>query len=267
MISHSTLRTAVAPINTRTWKTSVLSSLGIASRAILGPFGFRLIPRWRTIVERRERLLRAASITVVLDVGANEGQYARQLRRSRYNGRIISFEPSVNAYKKLVTDCQTDPKRTAHNYALGANEAQLEMFCTANSYSSSLLPLARNEYNDYPPLTVASLETVRVHTLDAVFDGFVGKGERVLLKVDAQGYEKAILLGAPRVLSSIAAIEIELSLQELYSGQALLPDIVGYLATHGFVCTWLERGYVDPRSGDLLQMDGLFIRPALGEPT
>jgi len=247
-------------MQTSKWRTILRTHLGGASQRVLSPFGLRLIPMWRTLGYRREQLLKSGSITLVLDVGANDGQYARQLRASRYAGKIVSFEPSLEAYKKLAANCASDPKHSAHNCALGDSDAQVGMYCTANTYSSSLLPLANNGYNDYPALAVSSLETVAVHTLDAMFDKLVEKDDRILLKIDAQGYEKAILVGASSSLSSIDAVEVELSLQELYSGQALLPDIIALLAKQGFICTWLERGYVDPRTGDLLQVDGLFER-------
>lgn len=247
-------------MQTDNWRTVLLNYLSVASRGILGPFGWRLIPGWRTLAYRREQLLKSVPITLVLDVGANEGQYARQLRSSRYAGRIVSFEPSREAYRKLAESCESDPNRSATNCALGEKDARVEMYLTANSVSSSLLPLAKNGYNDYPSLAVSSLETVAVHTLDAMFDRLVSKGDRVLLKIDAQGYEKSILLGASCSLPSIDAIEVELSLQELYSGQALLPDIMAFLGKEGFICTWLERCYADPRTGDLLQVDALFRR-------
>jgi hypothetical protein len=47
-----------------------------------------------------EHLMGSLGIDLVIDAGANEGQFAKQLRRF-YAGDIISFEPSSSAFEKL----------------------------------------------------------------------------------------------------------------------------------------------------------------------
>jgi FkbM family methyltransferase len=239
---------------------SPLQRLGAASNRILRPFGLRLTPCWRTLGYRRKKVLDEIPINLVLDVGANAGQYGRELRGSGYNGRIVAFEPLSDAFEELTTEFRSDPEHSARNCALGEKRETLSLYQTANSVSSSLLPLANTAYSNYSIFTVSSSNEVPVYALDEIFDGCARAGDKILLKIDAQGYEKAILLGARQSLRMIDAIEIELSLQELYVGQALLPEVVALLNFHGFTCVWLERGYADPRTGDLLQVDGLFRR-------
>ena len=61
-------------------KTSVYSSKRLRSRLLFSTLG----------------------IDLVLDVGANTGQFARQCRAAGYRGRIISFEPSATAHASLL---------------------------------------------------------------------------------------------------------------------------------------------------------------------
>jgi hypothetical protein len=58
------------------------------------------------------RLLARENINLVLDVGANIGQFAYDLRRSGYCGRIVSFEPLSAAHEKLSAWAAADAALT-----------------------------------------------------------------------------------------------------------------------------------------------------------
>src|SRR3954452_3990844 len=47
---------------------------------------------------QRAKLLASERVDVLLDVGANEGQYAVRMRRAGFDGRIASFEPLADAF-------------------------------------------------------------------------------------------------------------------------------------------------------------------------
>ena len=84
--------------------------------------------------------------------------------------------------------------------------------------------------------------------------------DRVWLKLDVQGSELSVLRGAERTLERVEVVETELSLVELYEGQALLPDVYAHLTQRGFGIWFLEPVFRDSSSGELLQLDGLFAR-------
>ena len=52
--------------------------------------------------------LRAFDIDLVIDIGANEGQFAKELRVGGYSGRIVSFEPLSAAHRRLLQESNSD---------------------------------------------------------------------------------------------------------------------------------------------------------------
>ena len=86
------------------------------------------------------------------------------------------------------------------------------------------------------------------------------QSDRLLLKVDVQGYEKAVLDGAGTVLKNCRAIIVEMSLVPLYEGQSSAIELWDYLTRLGFEACDFSPEVRDPQSGRILQMDGVFVR-------
>ena len=81
----------------------------------------------------------------------------------------------------------------------------------------------------------------------------------MLLKLDVQGGELAVLEGGPRTLEHVQAVLVEVSFVELYTGQPLADKVFDRLRTLGFTCRggWsLTYG----SAGECLQGDFLFAR-------
>ena len=60
---------------------------------ILVEIGFELLRFPNGLLKKRIELLRKYKVDFVFDVGANTGQYASQLRKAGYKGKILSFVP------------------------------------------------------------------------------------------------------------------------------------------------------------------------------
>lgn len=212
---------------------------------------------------RRTTIMRARGIDLVLDVGANVGQYGGELRRTGYLGRIVSFEPLSAAFATLSSRAAADPAWDCVNSALGETAGETVIHVAGNSYSSSLLPMADLHLQIAPESAYIADETVAIASLDTAAARYLGGSERILLKLDVQGYELAALKGATHTLESVVAVESEMSTCTLYEGQPLWHDIVHFLAGKGFQLAIAHELIVDPDSGQLLQLDGLFTRPSL----
>lgn len=208
---------------------------------------------------RRKRLLADQAIDLVLDVGANVGQFAGRMRELGYAGRLVSFEPQRAAFAELSRISAADSRWECRPLALGDKDGEATIHLSANSWSSSLLPIGERHVASAPDSAYAGEETVPVRRLDAI-EGLVTGNERIYLKLDTQGFELPVLVGAQGILPHVKVIETELSLVSLYEGQALLPEVIAHLQGAGYDLVALDPAFVEARTGHVLQMDGIFVR-------
>lgn len=195
-------------------------------------------------------------VPLVIDVGANRGQYATELRRHGYRGQIVSFEPVEEAFEQLASAAAGDTGWTCHRMALGAVAEEAPIHVASNLASSSLLEMELSHRSAAPSISVVGVETVRVARLDDVVDD----NRPCLLKLDVQGYEDRVLDGAPRTLGGALLFQCELCTGQLYSGQAPVRDVIDRLADVGFVLIDLDPVFWDAADGRVLAVDALFAR-------
>ena len=58
--------------------------------------------------------LRRFNIDLVIDIGASEGQFAKEFRAGVYSGRLVSFEPQTAAHRRLLQESNRDPAWHVH---------------------------------------------------------------------------------------------------------------------------------------------------------
>ncbi len=243
----------------------ILSSLKRSVRASLRRHGIEISGFRPTThhLARRMRLMDHYGIATVLDAGANTGHYALELRSAGFRGDIISFEPLTSAYAQLLRSCAADRRWRGFNVALGERSGTAEINIAGNSMSSSLLPMLSAHSLAAPESRYIGTERVIVRRLDSFSEELgLPSQQNLYLKIDTQGYERFVLEGAKGVLSRIVGVQLEMSLVSLYEGELLLENTIGYMKELGFALMGLEPGFVDEKTGRLLQADGLFYRPA-----
>ena len=201
-------------------------------------------------------------VDLIFDVGANAGQFGRELRRQvGFTGRIVSFEPMKAAYERLSAQARKDPQwDVAPRAAIGAQEGTVTINVARNSVSSSVLPMLESHTRAAPESRYTDAETVRLAALDALTPGYFGRESIAFLKVDTQGYESEVLKGAPRTLARVVGVQLELSLIPLYTGQLLMPELLEFMRDAGFDLWAVTPAFTDPENGRLLQVDAAFFR-------
>lgn len=207
------------------------------------------------------QLLNTHQIDCILDVGANEGQYAQKLLKYGYTGAILSFEPVLSTYKILAANTAKSTHWKAYNYALAAENGVAEINISGNTVSSSILEIEETHLAAAPESKYIKKETIQLKKLETLFfEELQLIDKRVFLKIDTQGFEMEVLKGAENILNNIIGVQLELSITEMYKGEKLFDELIAYLKERGFVLYQLEPGLVNIQTGRLLQFDGIFFK-------
>lgn len=211
----------------------------------------------RSIPARRQRILAYHAIDLLVDVGANIGQYASAVRRSGYRGRILSIEPVREPFEELQAVATRDAMWEVRRTALGAEAGTVTMQVSKRSvFSSVLQPLgAANEASD--GVHVVSHEDVPITTLDELVPD---SERRIAVKIDVQGFEREVLDGGPRVLANASVVEMELSPRPLYDKQMLMVEAIERMEKLGLFLSLTENLWVNGPSGKARQFNGIFSR-------
>jgi FkbM family methyltransferase len=197
----------------------------------------------------------------VLDVGASRGQFALFAENRWPDAQIISFEPLPGPLATLRG--VTGDRVRAEAVALGPEPGTAEINVSAADDSSSLLSIGERQVREFPGTQAEATVTVAVSTLDEQVAADVERP--CLLKLDVQGFELEALRGAGQTLAQVDEALVECSFVELYEGQALAPEVVGFMLDQGFRQVGVY-GTAFSADGEPIQADFLFRRRHGVEP-
>ena len=206
--------------------------------------------------------LKSHHVDVVLDIGANSGQYATGLRTRAFKGRIVSFEPLPGPFSLLESKASADPLWDCQRCALGNADGTISINVAGNAgLSSSVLPMLKSHQDAYPPANYIGTEEVPIHRLDSVAPEILRPTDVAFLKMDVQGFEKQVLAGGESTVNDrCVGMQLELSFLPLYEGDMLIREALDLIYSLGFTMTGLLPGFMDARNGRMLQADGIFFR-------
>ena len=227
--------------------------------------GVEVIPvaSLRHPLERRRRLLENLRVDLVIDVGANTGQYGSELRDIGYRGQVLSFEPLLEPFQALSRRAHADPHWHAIQSAIGPSSGLADLNVAANGgASSSFLPMLQEVVMNTPEARYIGTECVVIRRLDEASGEATRRANATFLKADVQGYELEVLDSAAGILPSVVGLQLEISLVPLYEGAPSFISVIERTRELGFGLVGLEPGFV-AADGRLLQVDGLFERTGL----
>jgi len=151
----------------------------------------------------------------VIDVGANVGNYTNDIININKTSSLVAIEPHPATFLKLKSNVLSK-NVVLYNYAIGNTEGELELFDYAQKDGSSHASLYKDVISDLHKGEVIS-HNVKVKTLDSILE----KNTKTidLLKIDTEGNEFNVLLGAKQLLdkNTIRAIHLEFNEMNIIS--------------------------------------------------
>lgn len=230
-------------------------------RTVCRALGYELIKEGKspTLRSHLQNIFEHYRIDVVLDVGANRGQFATAIRNAGFGGHIYSFEPAMLPFGQLSMAARGDDRWHALKLGLGARPERMTINLAHSSDLNSLLEASDYGRERYPRIETAGREEIDIDTLDNFIAGSNIPGDaRIFLKMDTQGYDLNVFEGAARSLARIPALLTELSLIPLYEGAPHWLEALERYERSGFHVSGL---YPVSRNPDLsvIEMDCVLV--------
>jgi len=208
-------------------------------------FGIEIHKAPLGIDETRRRLLKSLEIDLIIDGGANIGQWASLVKKDFSEKEIWSFEPTKKAFAVLKENSVSHGLSwKAFNLGLGDTRGEFEINIASNfAESSSILHPTSNIDHLYPSLFFPETESIKVIRLDDMLPEISNRF--IYLKLDVQGYESKVFAGAREVLKRAKVIEFESSFSPLYNEEKAHHPLVAGLMENGFIPWFVTSPHFD----------------------
>jgi FkbM family methyltransferase len=193
-----------------------------------------------------------ANANLILDVGSYDGTSARFFAKHLKDVEIVGFEPNPSSCLNAKSKNGFNGRIVYENYALDKENGQLDFYVADNSVSSSLNPINSNHQ-----FKLEKVIKVKVMPLDE----FIKEDKEVLLlKIDTQGRELAVLSGSKKVLKKTRLVLVEMDNHRYYEGGCLYNEVDGFLRDNGFKLHTIISGYT---TTGLTEYDAIYINSSL----
>lgn len=188
--------------------------------------GYQVIPTWRfdkmPMASLLREMLEKQRVEVVLDVGANKGQFATFLRSHvGFTGEIISFEPIPENVRYIEFMSSRDDKWKVIATALSDHDGVAPLNVMSESVFSSFLR-PNDLSKELFPVWNAIDHTIQCQTrrLEGMLAeiGLDPRKRKVFLKTDTQGHDIAVIDGCGEIIRDIPVVQLEVSVMGIYEG-------------------------------------------------
>lgn len=208
-----------------------------------------------------EEILAHASPKICIDIGANQGDYSKELL-SKTNAKVIAFEPLLGEYSKLVSRLSIYGDRfTGINMGLGSKTGKDFIYYNPNATTHASYT---TEIQDIDYISNDFRQEVNTTTLDDFVES--NKISSIdLIKIDVEGYEKEVFVGAVKTLQIYKPkyVQIEMNWHQMFRGTSLLyfsKQLPNYKLFQLLKDGWIQRNPMDPLVNLYLYSNFVFVR-------
>ena len=209
-------------------------------------------------------LLDALAVDLVLDVGANRGQFGLAVREMGYAGPLVSFEPAAQPRAELERVAAADDAWSVRAEALGSTASDAELHAVDDeSELGSLRDASAFGRAWKEQLGRTRAETVAVRRLDALWDEIATGASRVLLKLDTQGHDLEAFRGAGRLVQPggpVVAVLTEVACLPIYDDVPTMDEHLAETGAAGWSLAGLYPVSFDAASLRVIELDAVLVR-------
>lgn len=240
------LKSAINSILSRKQRDSLLGYLASQSPVAFAKLAHQMVQAPHQKIGFQKLSARGLKPQLIVDAGAYQGHWSQFVHTVWPDAKQIMIE--ANSEKRaLLENVAESLGATLHMTLLGPDDDVERTFYVMESGSSIL--------EENSPLDRCA-KTVTTRRLDSVIPAHTPVD---FLKVDVQGYELEVLRGAPRILSEVQAVLLEVALLQINKGAPLFAEVVAFMKSRGFeVCDVLELHH-RPLDKATNQVDLLFV--------
>ncbi len=164
---------------------------------------------------------------VILDIGGNIGTSALYYASLNPTAKILSFEPHPDTFEKAVANISINNFKNIEliNLGLGPEKASLKLY-EVDEHNPGMNRILTEEAN-FP------FRMIEVDVLDDILKRKnIGKVD--FIKIDVEGFEFSVLMGAIETLASKPLLFIEINDNSLKENKSSAKEIVEFLISKGY---------------------------------